>query len=81
MCNGFIRWSAIAEEQGTTTEQLKKITGFKAEKLEEMKKDGLLDYDNDYIKLTDQGWFFVRNVAALFDPMRKENSNLYSKSV
>ncbi len=81
MCNGFVRWSDIAEEQGITAEHLKKITGFKTEKVEEMKKDGLLDYDHDYIKLTNQGWFFVRNVAALFDPMRKENSNLYSKSV
>lgn len=81
MCNGFIRWSQIAEEQKSTVEHLKKITAFKTENLQEMEKDSLLEYDHDYVKLTDQGWFFVRNVAALFDPMRKENTNLYSKSV
>jgi oxygen-independent coproporphyrinogen-3 oxidase len=43
--------------------------------LEEMQNDGLLETEEYYIKVTEKGMLFVRNICSLFDPKLKEKSN------
>ncbi|WP_340153793.1 oxygen-independent coproporphyrinogen III oxidase [uncultured Marivirga sp.] len=43
--------------------------------LEEMQNDGLLEVDDYFLKVTEKGMLFVRNVCSLFDPKLKQRSD------
>jgi oxygen-independent coproporphyrinogen-3 oxidase len=42
--------------------------------LEEMQNDGLLEMDYYYLRVTENGMLFVRNICSLFDPKLKQKS-------
>jgi oxygen-independent coproporphyrinogen-3 oxidase len=42
--------------------------------LEEMQNDGLLEMDDYYLRVTENGMLFVRNICSLFDPKLKQKS-------
>ncbi|MCA1747160.1 MAG: hypothetical protein LC655_05655, partial [Bacteroidales bacterium] len=64
-----------------TAGQLKKLVGYDPAKLEGMRRDGLLEYDDEGLWVTETGSMFIRNIAVLFDPAYSEQVNRYSKSV
>ncbi|HRH34214.1 MAG TPA: oxygen-independent coproporphyrinogen III oxidase, partial [Catalimonadaceae bacterium] len=39
----------------------------------ELEKDGLIEFSNETVRVTDTGRIFIRNVAAAFDPFLMEN--------
>ncbi len=67
--------------RGLTADQLKTLVGYDPEKLEGMQRDGLLEYDDEGLSVTETGSMFIRNIAVLFDPAYSEQVNRYSKSV
>ena len=40
-----------------------------------MQKDGLLNWENDALVITELGWSFLRNICAVFD--KKMNADLF----
>ena len=35
--------------------------------LTDLKKDGLIDWENSHLQVTPLGWSFLRNICAVFD--------------
>jgi oxygen-independent coproporphyrinogen III oxidase len=82
MCNGTLQWTALAKRIGLdSAETLKNHLSYSEEKLEEMAEDGLISVSPDFVKITETGRRFVRNVATVFDPLYKTGSAGYSLPV
>jgi len=82
MCNGRLDWTALAGRLNfDSPETLKKKLTYSENKLEEMVTDGLITVSSDSIQVTETGRRFVRNVAAVFDPLYKPGSAGYSLPV
>ena len=64
-----------------TADRLKQMVGYDPARLEEMQRDGLLEFDEERLNVTETGSMFIRNIAVLFDPAFSEQANRYSKSV
>lgn len=50
----------------------------------ELEKDGLIEFSNETVRVTDTGRIFIRNVAAAFDPFLMENQlekPMFSQSI
>jgi len=49
--------------------------------LNSFKEDNLLEINDEGIKVTDTGRFFVRNIAMIFDAHLTKKAGLYSKTI
>ncbi len=81
MCNLQVNWEQLAKKMDYSVDELKSGYVWNEIELQEMQKDGILLFNNDGIKVIGQGWFFVRNIAALLDPEYEAQANKYSKTV
>lgn len=83
MCNGSLDIHRMSKELNISEEEARRFFTSTAvkEQLSSMEKDGLMHCNESGFELTGQGWFFVRNVASLFDPKLKKTSGMYSKSI
>ncbi|TVQ16630.1 MAG: oxygen-independent coproporphyrinogen III oxidase [Bacteroidetes bacterium] len=82
MCNGFLDFNDIAGDFGITTKELKTIVGYNKEKLKPYLEDGLLEIGKDHIRLKENGFLVVRNIAMEFDPLLSQSTNgQFSKTV
>ncbi len=81
MCNNEFNLHKFADKYKISMQTHKKITGFSEDKLTELINDNLVEYENDTIRITDTGKLFIRNIAVLFDPEYKNQTQLYSKTV
>jgi oxygen-independent coproporphyrinogen III oxidase len=82
MCNDGLDWSALAVRLGfKSAASIKSKLTFDSTKLDEMAVDGLIRVTSDGITVTEDGRRFVRNVAAVFDPLYKTGSAGYSLPV
>ncbi len=82
MCNYKLNWAKLAQQMGISLETLKDGISYDNDKLKEMAADGIITYSAEEIKMTEEGKLYVRNVAAVFDPlMREEGAKRYSKPV
>jgi oxygen-independent coproporphyrinogen-3 oxidase len=81
MCNNYLDISAFCQNNHISTDAFMDITGFEADKLISFIDDGLVEYSDEKIQITSTGELFIRNIAALFDPAYKQQSNQYSKTV
>lgn len=81
MCNQQLNLKKIADDFDIDRYRLKSIVGFTDEKLQEFINDGLLTFNDDEIRVTETGSLFIRNIAALFDPVYTKQKNKYSKTV
>jgi len=82
MCNGVLNWSLLAERLGfKSVKDLRQKLTYQQEKLEEMAKDGLIELSSESIQVTETGRRFVRNLAAIFDPLYKAGTSGYSLPV
>lgn len=79
MCNGKINWNALALRLKIgSAEVLKQNVAYPADALEKMANDGIIHLTAHEIRMTEMGGRFVRNVAALFDPLYIPGSTGYS---
>ena len=81
MCNYYLSWKEAAQKFEVTENEIKLTVEFEIEKLDEFKADGLLEFDSNEISVTNTGRFFVRNIAASFDPNLKNAMQKFSKSL
>ncbi len=81
MCNSYLSWSKLSSEFGQPISTLKQRLKFKDSKLDCFANDGLLNYTDNEISVSNEGRFVLRNIAATFD-INLENSNQkFSKPV
>jgi oxygen-independent coproporphyrinogen-3 oxidase len=81
MCNHFISWSEAASKFGVSETEVKSTVSFDENTLSEFVSDGLIKFAPGEIEVTDLGKFFVRNIAASFDPNLKNAIQKFSKSL
>jgi len=81
MCNNYLSLPAIANKYNISLEQLKNIVLFEEQSIINFENEGLLQYKNDCLQITSEGQFFMRNIAATFDPKMKTNSKSFSKAL
>lgn len=81
MCNQFLDISAFCDDKGINKEEFIQITHFSNDKLAAFLADNLITFEKDILRLTPIGSFFIRNIAAAFDPEYQRQNNQYSTSV
>ena len=81
MCNNYLSFYRIAKKYNITIDKLKTIVTFEEETIKQFEKEGLLIFKEDTIEITDEGQFFMRNIAASFDPKMKMNHKNFSKAL
>lgn len=76
MCQGETHWHI-----GTWS---KHEWAFLSERLDEFRRDGLLDYDAEGLRVTPEGWPFLRNICMAFDERlnyAQPQTRLFSQTV
>ncbi len=81
MCNNYFSWTQVANFFQSSPGNIKKLLNFCNDKLDPFCNDRLLDYTDDELVIHDLGRFFLRNIAALFDPNIDDHTRKYSKAV
>jgi oxygen-independent coproporphyrinogen-3 oxidase len=81
MCNHFVSWSEAANKFGVSETEIKSTVSFDENTLTEFVSDGLIKFETGAIEVTDLGKFFVRNIAASFDPNLKNALQKFSKAL
>ena len=65
----------------TLTPEQKAAVNFDTERLAEMQNDGIININENTIKMTEASSPLVRNVAALLDPLMQNTSKTFSKPI
>ena len=76
MCKDQTSWNSESMESIAITPFLSNLDG--------LVKDGLVKYDENTIKVTDDGRFFIRNICSSIDPIfqnRISGTNVFSKAI
>ncbi len=81
MCNKFISWPELSSRLGVPQNRLKEQFIPEMSRLLEFSDEGLLEFSDDELKVTETGSFFIRNIAASLDPAFNSENNRYSRSV
>lgn len=81
MCNYFISWGAAADRFNLQYGELFNQIRFDEEQLSIFENDGLLISSPQGITVTELGRFFVRNIAASFDPAIGQAGKTFSKAL
>lgn len=81
MCNRRLSWEDVALRRNLKVDEVKDSTAVTNEALEGFESDGLIEQTEDGIIVTDRGRFFIRNIAAAYDPLVKETDKHFSKSI
>lgn len=81
MCNHTIHWEEMAAHLQCSVADIQQVIVYDEAQLSTMQEDGLLVFDAHSVRCTPEGMPFVRNIAAAFDPMMRNNEKLFSKPV
>ncbi len=81
MCNLHLSWDKTAAYFDTTPKAIKEITRNSDEQLSEFQNEGLIAFNNHEVEITQTGKFFIRNIAATFDPLMKTSDKKFSKAL
>jgi oxygen-independent coproporphyrinogen-3 oxidase len=81
MCNKTLDLNAYCNEFDLSMSDLHSITHFDSALLTDFIADGLIHFENNILTITEVGSFFIRNIAATFDPAFRQTKKQYSKSV
>ena len=81
MCNYYVDFKEIAERLKVEIKDLKSATEYNLEVFSKMRDDGILEFDENTLKITAEGSPFVRNVAASLDPLMKNTTKSFSKPI
>ncbi len=79
MCNYQLDWRQLQAEFNIPRESVESLA--MNDKLEEFASEGLIEFNRDKLEVKEKGKFFIRNIAATFDPAYKPENNKYSRSV
>jgi len=81
MCNYYISWPDTEQVLGTSVSEIKNCVNYDEKLLNQFSEEGLLTYSNDEISVNESGKFFIRNIAAGFDPVLKTANKKFSKAL
>lgn len=81
MCNYTVKWVQIAERMSITIESVKDALNYDETVLAEFAKDGITEFNEEYITVLPGAAPFVRNVAASLDKLMLNSEKRYSKSI
>ncbi|HRW63889.1 MAG TPA: hypothetical protein P5132_10385, partial [Bacteroidales bacterium] len=81
MCNQHLNISEFCSDHKITLKDFEQITHFRPGKLQGFIHDGLLQFKNNEIMVSETGSLFIRNIAATMDPEYMLQNNKYSKTV
>ena len=81
MCNRYIDLENWAADHGLDLAQLKALTSVDEDRLRTFEAEGLIRYNGKTLEVTQQGMFFLRNIAAAFDPLLGRSDKKFSKSL
>ncbi|MGM0566574.1 MAG: oxygen-independent coproporphyrinogen III oxidase [Bacteroidota bacterium] len=81
MCNRQLPWNEIGRRVGMPEKEIRKMTAITPEKLLEFEQDELIKNNPEKLEVTDKGRFFIRNIAAAFDPLVQQTDKKFSKSI
>ena len=81
MCNHYLDFESVAGEFDTTATDVRQAVEYNPDSLAEFKEDGLVDYDNQRVRVTPKGFFLIRNIAMKFDPLMSNTTKGYSKTI
>lgn len=81
MCNHTVDWRELAAHLQCSVADIQQAIIYDEKQLSTMQEDGLLVFDAHSVRCTSEGMPFVRNIAAAFDPMMRNNEKLFSKPV
>lgn len=81
MCNYFVSWNEAAIKFGVSETEIKSTVLYEESSLADFISDGLITLNSNAVEVTDLGKFFVRNIAASFDPNLKNAIQKFSKSL
>lgn len=81
MCNYTLNWQEVAARLSCPVDEIKAATAYDENRIREFAEDGLVEYDDNYIRMTSEGALFVRNVAASLDKLMLHSNKSFSKPV
>jgi oxygen-independent coproporphyrinogen-3 oxidase len=81
MCNDRIEWQQIASRLNLSVAEVKVATAYSEQKMQEFAKDGIVDFDDNYLVMKEKGSPFLRNVAASLDKLLINTNKLFSKPI
>ncbi|MCF6183848.1 MAG: hypothetical protein L3J56_04320, partial [Bacteroidales bacterium] len=79
--NRFISFKDVEQKFNVSYDEIKEITKIDYDLLTVFENEGLIKINKKEISVTYQGMFFLRNIANLFDPLRKQTEKQFSKSL
>jgi oxygen-independent coproporphyrinogen III oxidase len=81
MCNGLLNITEMATQQGISQNELTILFSNKTKAIEDLIKDKLLLYSDNTYTVTEMGSYFLRNIAAAFDPAFTPTAQKFSSSI
>ena len=81
MCNYSIDWIELSEHLSLPVEKIKAATAYNSELFSTFADDGIITFDENHIRITEQGMFFVRNIAAALDRLMIDSKKSFSKPI
>ncbi len=81
MCNYYISWKEAEKWLQTPEAEIRNTINYEADILEQFADEGLLTFSENEIAVLDKGKYFVRNIAASFDPGMKNATQKFSKAL
>jgi oxygen-independent coproporphyrinogen III oxidase len=82
MCNEYVSFKETAEKFNTSKEEIKNVLNFDEKMFSGFVADHLLKIDGqENFQLTETGRFFIRNIAAQFDPNLQKETKRFSKAL
>ena len=81
MCNKYVNFNDLCKLNGLPKGSTDRLREQARQKLSEMEAEGLLVNSDDSIEVSDNGGFFIRNIASLFDHELNDNKQNYSRNV
>ena len=81
MCNLKINFEILSERMNLNIDEIKSNIRINKEALQNFADDGIIEFDENNINMTEDGLLFIRNVAASLDPLLDTQKKSFSKSV
>lgn len=78
MCNERINWDEKTKELNLD-KNIKEYTTYSKEIIDDMIMDGIIEENEQEMKVSEKGVPFIRNIVASLDPMMKNTDKKYSK--
>lgn len=81
MCNKQINWKELSDHLNIPQSVIRAAIVYDEAELKQFEADGILQLTEEGLEMTEGGALFIRNVAASFDPLTRNNSKQFSKPV